>query len=98
MIKSEWIQTQTFYKCTNTCSKANIEGVKSNNLQALLLFIDFKKAFDSIYGGKMLKILHAYGIPANLVNCISVLYEDTKARVLTPDGETDYFEILAGVL
>ena len=26
------------------------------------------------------------------------MYEDTKAKVITPDGETDLFEILAGVL
>src|SRR6056300_1363575 len=43
-----------------------IEGVKENNLKAVLTFIDFKKAFDSIHRGKMLGILKAYGIPPNL--------------------------------
>ena len=75
-----------------------IEGVKSNNLECVILFIDFKKAFDSIHRGKMMKILSAYGIPKELVNAIGRLYDDTRARVLSPDGETDYFKILAGVL
>lgn len=75
-----------------------IEEVKRNNLKAVLLFVDFSKAFDSIHRGKMMKILRAYGIPEQLVNAISTLYEDTRAKVLSPDGETDYFEILAGVL
>ena len=75
-----------------------IEGVKRNNLKAVLLFVDFSKAFDSIHRGKMMKILRAYGIPEQLVNAISTLYEKTRAKVLSPDGETDYFEILAGVL
>ena len=75
-----------------------IEGVKRNNLKAVLLFVDFSKAFDSIHRGKMMKILRAYGIPEQLVNAISTLYEETRAKVLSPDGETDYFEILAGVL
>ena len=75
-----------------------IEGVKERNLKAVLLFIDFKKAFDSVHRGMMMKILRAYGIPDELVNAISKLYEGTRARVLSPDGETDYFEILAGVL
>ena len=66
-----------------------IEGVKSNNLQAIITFIDFRKAFDSIHRGKMMKILHAYGVPEELVKAISKLYENTRARVLTPDGETD---------
>ena len=46
----------------------------------------------------MLKILKAYGIPDELVNAIGKLYENTRARVLSPDGETDEFEIVAGVL
>ena len=75
-----------------------IEGVKSRNLSAIITFIDFRKAFDSIHRGKMLKILRAYGIPDELVNAIAKTYENTKARVLSPDGETELFEILAGVL
>ena len=73
-----------------------IEGVKDNNLEAILIFIDFKKAFDTIHRGNMLAILKAYGIPEELVTAISIMYEDTTANVITPDGET--FNILAGVL
>ena len=40
-----------------------IEGIKANNLPAIITFIDFRKAFDTIHRGKMLKILAAYGIP-----------------------------------
>ena len=75
-----------------------IEGVKANNLSAVLTFIDFKKAFDTIHRGKMMKILKAYGIPPNLLRAIEAMYTDTNAKILTPDGETDMFEITAGVL
>ena len=75
-----------------------IEGVKSRKLPAVLTFIDFKKAFDSVHRGKMLKILEAYGIPVKIVELIRLMYEKTMAKVLTPDGETELFEILAGVL
>ena len=40
-----------------------LEGAKAKNLLAVLTFIDFKKAFDSIHRGILMKILHAYGIP-----------------------------------
>ena len=40
-----------------------IEGVRARNLSAIITFIDFKKAFDSIHRGKLLEILRAYGIP-----------------------------------
>ena len=75
-----------------------IEGVKANNLKAVLTFIDFKKAFDSIHRGKMMKILKAYGIPPNLLKAIDKMYTNTRAKVISPDGETEDFEITAGVL
>ena len=45
-----------------------------------------------------LEILKAYGIPSEVVNAIRVMYEDTSAVVITPDGETDAFDINTGVL
>ena len=75
-----------------------IEEVKSHNLKAVLVFIDFKKAFDSIHRGRMLQILKAYDIPGKLIKAIGLLYENTRARVITPDGETEYFKIMAGLL
>ena len=46
----------------------------------------------------MLLILKAYEIPEELVTAISIMYEDTSAKVIIPDGETETFSILAGVL
>ena len=43
----------------------------------------------------MLSILRAYGIPEQLLDAIGKMYENT---VISPDGETDFFELLAGVL
>ena len=37
-----------------------VEGVKENNLEAILIFIDFKKSFDTLHRGKMLLILKYY--------------------------------------
>lgn len=71
--------------------------MKKNNLTAVLCFIDFKKAFDSINRGIMLKILKAYRIPPNLLRVIEAMYKGTRAKVVTPDGISEEFEILAGV-
>ena len=77
-----------------------IEGIKEKQLPAILTFVDFSKAFDSIHRGKLMEILKAYGIPTKIVDpdAISILYKDTEAQVITPDGDTEFFEILAGVL
>ncbi len=51
--------------------KRIIEGTKEYNLQAVMTFIDFKKAFDMVHQGMMLKILKAYRVPDKLVNAIA---------------------------
>ena len=63
-----------------------------------LIFADFTKAFDSIHRGKMEQILLAYGIPKETVAAIAILYRNTKVKVRSPDGGTEYFDIVAGVL
>ena len=39
-----------------------------------------------------------YGVPEQLISAIGLLYTGTKAKILSPGGETEYFLILAGVL
>ena len=75
-----------------------LEGVRAKNLQATLIFVDFTKAFDSIHRGKMEQILLAYGIPKETVAAITILYRNTKVKIRSPDGDTEYFDIVAGVL
>ena len=75
-----------------------LEGVRAKNLQATLIFVDFTKAFDSIHRGKMEQILLAYDIPKETVAAITILYRNTKVKVRSPDGDTEYFDIVAGVL
>ena len=75
-----------------------LEGVKDKNLSCIMTFIDFRKAFDSIHRGKLMNILRAYGIPEKIVSAIAATYSETQAKVRTPDGDTESFQILAGVL
>ena len=75
-----------------------LEGVRAKNLQATLIFVDFTKAFDSIHRGKMEQIQLAYGLPKETVAAITILYRNTKVKVRSPDGDTEYFDIVAGVL
>ena len=75
-----------------------LEGVRAKNLLATLLFVDFTKAFDSILWGKMEQILLAYGLPKETIAAITILHRNTKVKVRSPDGDTEYFDIVAGVL
>ena len=45
----------------------------------------------------MEQILLAYGLPKETVAAIMILYRNTKMKVRSLDGDTDYFDIVAGV-
>ena len=79
----------------------SVESLKAyglKNLQATLLFVDFTKAFNSIHRGKMEQILLAYGLPKETAAARTILYRNTKVKVRSPDGDTEYFDIVARVL
>ena len=46
----------------------------------------------------MEQILLSYGLPKETVAAITILYRNTKVKVRSPDGDTEYFDIVAGVL
>ena len=75
-----------------------IEAIRARNLPAVITFIDFRKAFDSINRRKMLQILKAYGIPTRWVDAIGKTYEETRANILSPDGETEFLKTSTDVL
>ena len=80
--------------------RCTLVGLRADDVKAVSIegFVDFTKAFDSIHRGKMEQILLAYGIPKETVAAITILYRNTKVKVRSPDGDTEYFDIVAGVL
>ena len=75
-----------------------IEECSLCNLDAVFIFIDFSKAFDSIDRSVMFEILGLYGIPPPILNAIKLLYTNNTSTVLSPDGETAPIDIKAGIL
>ena len=41
----------------------------------------------------MLQIIEANGTPKNIIQTIVLTYKDTFAKVTSPDGDTELFEI-----
>ena len=46
----------------------------------------------------MEQILLAYGLPKETVAAITILNKNTNVKVRSPDGDREYFDIVAGVL
>ena len=79
-------------------SEQIIEGVKQKQLPAVIIFVDFSKAFYSIDRSKMEQILETYGIPNEIIKAIMIIYKNTQVFVRSPDVDTEFFNIIAGVL
>ena len=65
----------------------------TKNFVATALFVDFSKAFDSILSKIFLRMIS----PMKTGTAIMILNKNTKIKVRLPDGDTDFFEIIAGV-
>ena len=46
----------------------------------------------------MEQILKVYGIPNEIIKAIMIMYKNTQAFVRSPDGDTEFFNIIARVL
>ena len=61
------------------------------------LFIDFKKAYDSVRTEVLYKILIEYGIPRKLVRLIKMCLTETYSRVRVGKNVSDRFPIRNGL-
>ena len=70
-----------------------IEEAQINHIPAVLDFVDFRKAFDSVSRAMLFDILAAYGVPQAIIKAIRAAYTNTTALVITEDGNTDFFSM-----
>jgi hypothetical protein len=75
-----------------------LEAVNSKKIPLNVIFVDFKKAFDSINRQMMFAILLHYGIPEKIVTAITKLYDQSRGTVLINGKLSDPFDISTGVL
>ena len=50
------------------------EGIEAKKLPAVLIFADFKTAFDLVDKKKMMQVLSVYGFPDRIMKAIGVMY------------------------
>ena len=86
------------YGITNFDYPSNSRRYTRKKPRTTILFVNFSKVFDSIHRGKMEQILLIYSLPKETVIATMMLYKNTKVKVHSLDGDTDYFNIVAGVL
>ncbi|GFS23325.1 retrovirus-related Pol polyprotein from type-1 retrotransposable element R2 [Elysia marginata] len=60
-------------------------------------FIDFEKAFDSVYHGTLWKILQSYGVPQKIINILSNMYAENQCCVRHREQHSEWFTVKSGV-
>jgi hypothetical protein len=75
-----------------------IEEARVHQSSLVVVFVDFRKAFDSVARGALPLVLRAYNVPQQLVSAIMAMHQNTTAAVMTPDGPSDLFSTSSGVL
>ena len=61
-----------------------------------MIFIDFKKGFDSVHRPSTWKVLEHYGIPEKMINIIEDVYEESMCSVRVGHEQTDWFSVKTG--
>ena len=79
------------------CLRMLIEKCVKLQLSALVIFVDFKAAFNSIHRPSMWHILSDYGIPDKYIRLIRCVYDNCEAAILVGGEITDWFRIETGV-
>ena len=77
----------------------NLQILREEYLQQDLyqVFIDFKKAFDSVWHAALWAIIKKYNISTNLIQVIKNLYNKTTSAVLFNSSIGDWFRTTVGV-
>ena len=91
-----------FYKGRSTASRiwvliSIINHQKLINENLHLLYLDIKKAYDSVEPDYLVETLSIMGFPIDFVNLIKNIYSNSIASIITNSGTTDPFVISKGV-
>jgi len=62
-----------------------------------IIYMDFKKAFDSVPHRRLIAKLHAYGFRGELLQWLTDFLRDRKQRVRIGDSFSHWIDILSGV-
>jgi len=92
-----WLSTQQVDYWSYICIRQILENKWEYNEEVHQLFIDFKKAYDSVSREVLYKILIEFGIPRKLVRLIKMNLTETYSRVQVGKNVSDMFSIKNGL-
>ena len=79
------------------CTRQLVKKAREHNTTLYLLFIDLRKAYDSVPREALWQVLRKYGVPPSLVNIIRSLHDGMKAEVTVDGAITPEIEVTNGL-
>ena len=70
---------------------------KREKKQLYLVFLDIEKAYDKMDRRSLMIVLEKLGVPRKIKNLLKGMYENTKAKYIFGDIETDWVHLKKGV-
>jgi hypothetical protein len=67
------------------------------DLDGVVLFLDFRKAFDTIEWEFMVKVLKKFGFKHDFLTWIKILYKNICSSVINNGWQSDFFNISCGI-
>ena len=79
------------------CARQLVEKAREHNTQIFILFVDLRKAYDSVPRQALWLVLEKYSIPPVMVKLIQSLHEGMKAEVHVNGNITPEIEVRNGL-
>jgi len=93
---TSWLSSLYFHEQIFTLRQI-IEKSLKYETPMLINFVDFKKAFDSVYRESLWKIMKSYGIPQWIIDIIRNFYDGSRCAVRHGGDVGEWFQIITGV-
>ena len=74
-----------------------LEYTDTNMIKAIIVQLDFEKAFDSIEWSFLLQTLHKYNFGDNVIRLVKLCYNNIFSTVLNNGYSTGWFQLFRGV-
>jgi len=74
-----------------------LNHVDENDLNGILFFSDFEKAFDTLNHDFMFKCLKHFNFGNDLINWVKLVYSNSQNAILNNGHMTDFFPVKRGV-
>ena len=74
-----------------------MDFTKSKKLPGIVVFVDFKKAFDSIEWDYLVKVLNVFNFKEDFKRWVRILYNDISSCVINDGFASPFFTLNRGV-